>query len=260
MDLGLKGKTAIISGGASNIGYGITMAFAREGANVVIADLDEAQSNKAAEKARSFGVKAAVVLADATKREQVKAAFDKVISEFQRVDVLVNNVGWDKMAFFTETTPDIWDKIISINYRTGLNWVSVVLPHMSEKGGGAIVNIGSDAGRLGEVREAVYSGCKGAVIAFSKAIAREAGRFNVRVNVVCPALVVPETPEQVGDNSAWKAPPVPLEIVEKAVKTYPLRKGAAPKDIANAVVFLASDAAGLITGQTLSVDAGYAMV
>ncbi|MBI2854778.1 MAG: SDR family oxidoreductase [Chloroflexi bacterium] len=261
MDLGLKGKNVIISGGASNIGYGITLAFAKEGANVAIADIDEEQANRAAEKARSLGVKAMVVLADATSHDAVAAALKKVLGEFGKVDVLVNNVGWDRIAFFTETNPELWDRLLTINFKTDLNWISAVLPHMSQNGGGAIVNIGSDAGRLGEAREAVYSGCKGAVIAFSKAIAREAGRFNIRVNVVCPSLVAPEKPEEVGAKSAWKEPPVPPEVLEKALKAYPLRKGAAPKDIASAVVFLASDtAAGIITGQTLSVDGGYAMV
>ena len=133
---------------------------------------------------------------------------------------------------------------------------------MIEQKSGAIVSIGSDAGRVGEPLEAVYAGTKGAVIALSKSIAKDVGRYGIRVNVVCPALVTPASPEEVGDGSAWKvAPPLTPEQIEQAVKFYPLRKIGKPKDVANAVVFLASDiAAGNITGQTLSVDGGFTML
>lgn len=259
MDLGLIGKTAIITGGASNIGRAISIAFLNEGTNIVIADLDEAQANKVAEPA---GNKAMVVKTDVTDYSQVEQLVQKTIERFGKIDVLVNCVGWDKLMPFKNTDPDLWNKIININYVSILNCFKLVLPHMTEQKSGAVVSISSDAGRVGEQMEAVYSGAKGAVIALSKSLAKENGRHGIRINVVCPGLVVPNSPEETGDGSAWKvAPPLSGDQVEQAAKMYLLRKVGRPADIANAVVFLASDiAAGNITGQTLSVDGGFTTI
>ena len=179
MELGLKGKTVIITGGASNIGRGITMCFAKEGTNLVIADLDEKQAGKVAEEVETFGSKAIAVKTDVTDYADVEAMVKKTIDEFGAVDVLINNVGWDLQQLFIDTTPDFWDKVIAINYRSVLNCTKAVLGHMIERNRGVILSTGSDAGRIGEFREAVYGGTKGAVIAFTKAVAREVGRYNV---------------------------------------------------------------------------------
>jgi 2-hydroxycyclohexanecarboxyl-CoA dehydrogenase len=262
LDLGLAGKTVIVTGGGSNIGRGITLGFAAEGANVAILELDPAQGEKVAAEARALGGKVIVIKTDVTDFNQVQQAIDNTVKEFGRIDVLVNNVGWDKMDFFTESTPELWDQLIVINYKSVLNCFKAVMPHMMQQSNGTIVSIGSDAGRVGEVREAVYAGCKGAVIALSKSVAREAGRYNIRINVVCPGVTPPVSPEDVGEKSGWKVPPISPDQLEKAIKSmYPLRKVGKPADVANAVLFLASDkAAGHITGQTLSVDGGYTMV
>ena len=263
MDLGLAGKAVIVTGGASNIGRAITLAFGKEKANVVIADLDIPQAEKVAKEVEALGGQALVVKTDVTKIDEVEAMVKQTVDKFGAVNVLVNNVGWDNLMLFTDTTPEFWDKVISLNYRSDLNCVKSVLPQMIQQKGGAIVNIGSDAGRVGEFREAVYGGCKGAVIAFSKAVARENGRYGIRVNIVCPGVTVPSKDEEIGDSSMWKSgikDAFSPEVQEKAAKSYALRRLGKPEEVANAVVFLASDAASFITGQTLSASGGYSMM
>ena len=262
MDLGLKGKTVIITGGASNIGRGIVLCFAREGANIVIVDLDEKQANKVAEEIEYRGSKVRVVKTDVTDYEAVEAMVKKIVGEFGAVDILINNVGWDVQQFFIDTGPDFWDKVININYRSVLNCTKAVLGHMIERKNGVILSTGSDAGRVGEFREAVYGGTKGAAIAFTKAVAREVGRFNVRLNVICPGVTIPQNEDDYGEESLWKLSRdfFTDEITEKIKKSYPLRRLGTADDIGNAMVFLASDAANFITGQTLSVSGGYSMV
>ena len=264
MDLGLKGKTVIVTGGGSNIGRATALTFAKEGSNVVIVDLDETQGKKVASEADALkaGGRTMVIKADVTNLEQVEAMFNKTLKEFGRVDVLVNNVGWDNLMLFVETTPDFWDKIIAINYKSVLNCIRTVLPHMIEQKSGSIVSIGSDAGRMGDQREAVYAGTKGAVISLTKSVARENGRFGIRLNVVCPGATIPYSDDEVGEQSMWKLG-VGLfsdEMREKWSKSYALRRLGTPQEVANAVVFLASDAASFITGQTLSASGGYSMM
>ena len=263
MELGLKGKSVIVTGGASNIGRGIVLAFAKEGCKIMIADLDEKQAQKVAAKAKELGSpKAIIAKTDVTKLDQVQAMVDKTIAEFGLVDILINNVGWDIQQLFVDTTPDFWDKIIAINYRSVLNCTKTVLVPMIKQGKGVIVTTGSDAGRVGEFKEAVYAGTKGAVIAFTKAVARETGKFGIRLNVVCPGLTLPSSADEYGEDTGWKLSRgfFTDEVVAKIAKNYPLRRVGASADIANAMVFLASDAASFITGQTLSVSGGYSMM
>lgn len=264
MDLGLKGKTVIVTGAGSNIGKAIALAFAKEGSNVVIAEIDEAQGKKVADQANALkaGGRSIVVKTDVTKLDAVEALVKKALDEFGKIDVLVNNVGWDKPQLFMETDPAFWDKVIALNYRSDLNCIKAVLPSMIEKKCGSIVSISSDAGRVGEFRESVYSGCKAGVIALSKAVAREVGRYGIRLNVVCPGVTVP-SPEDAGKESMWTADMTKLftpEALEKVAKSYPLRRTGKGEDVANAVLFLTSDAASFVTGQTLSVSGGYSMM
>ena len=261
MDLGLARKTVIVTGGASNIGRAISLAFAGEQATVVIADKDRGQGQKVADEANKLGGQAILIGVDLTNYDEVETLVKRVVGDYGRVDILVNNVGWDQLHPFAETTPDFWDTIIGINYKTVLSCTRVVLPYMIEQRSGAIVNIGSDAGRMGEYGEAVYSGCKGAVIALTKTVALEVGRYGIRVNVVSPGMTVPAGPEEIGENSGWKDAPFTTEQLEKAAKAYPLRKLGKPIDIANAVLFFASDvASGHITAQTLSVSGGFSRI
>jgi NAD(P)-dependent dehydrogenase (short-subunit alcohol dehydrogenase family) len=263
MDLGLSGKTVIVTGGGSNIGRAISLTFAREGANVVIAELKKEFGAKVAGEANALkaGGRCVVIETDVTKVEAVEAMVKQTLDEFGKIDVLVNNVGWDQVMLFTETTPDFWDKVISINYKSVLNCTKAVLPHMIERKSGSIVNIGSDAGRIGEFKEAVYGGCKGAVIAFTKAVAREVGRYGIRLNVVCPGLTVPGD-EEIGSGSMWKITKefFTPEVLQKAAQSYALRRVGKAQEVANVVVFIASDAASFVTGQTISVSGGYTMM
>lgn len=265
MELGLAGKTVIVTGGGSNIGRGIAVAFGEERANVTIADINEGDAQKVADQIKSGGGQAKAVKTDVTSYESVQAMVKAVLDEFGQVDVLVNNVGWDDFTPFLNITPDRFDRYLNINLRSVINCMHAVLPSMTERKSGRIVSIGSDAGRIGEFRESIYSACKAGVIGLSKVVAKEMGRYGITVNVVCPGVTLSE--ETVGENSMFRQdwfkdfPLSTPEGREKLAKTsYPLRRLGKPEDIANAVLFLASDAAGWITGQTLSVSGGYSMI
>jgi 2-hydroxycyclohexanecarboxyl-CoA dehydrogenase len=246
----LKGKCAIVTGGAMGIGRAIVDYFAKAGANVLIADINE---DKASEAARELGNNVLAQKTDITDLTSVKNAVQKAINAFGKIDILVNNAGWDEIRFFLQTTPEFWDKVIAINYKGVLNTTFAVLPQMIEKKSGAIVNVASDAGRVGSSGEAVYAGCKAGVIAFSKTIAREHARDNIRVNVVCPGPT--ETP--LFEN--LKRDETGAKILSSMDKFIPLRRLGKPDDLAPAVAFLASDEASFITGQVLSISGGLTM-
>ena len=264
MDLGLKDQSVVVTGGGSNIGRAIVLGFAREGARITIGDIDTVQAERTAELARGLGAGAVqVVRTDVTDLAQVQALFAAANEQHGPVDALVNNVGWDKLMFFTQSTPDLWQKLIQINYVGVLNCTKTALDLMIKQNGGAIVSISSDASRQGEPREAVYGGLKAAVNSFMKTIAKENGRYGIRCNVVCPGLTMPEQETEVGGTSMWAdaASMFTPEQVEKVAKSLPLRKIGRPGDIANAVLFFASPvAAGHVTGQVLSVSGGYSMI
>lgn len=263
MDLGLKDKAIIVTGGGSNIGRAIVLAFAREGAKVMIGDIDVQQAEAVAAEAREAGAAAVDVAAcDVTDLTQVQAMFKQTTDAFGGLDVLINNVGWDQLMFFTQTTPDLWEKIIRINFVGVLNCTYTALAIMAPQNHGAIVSISSDASRQGEPREAVYGGMKAGINSFMKTIAKENGRNGIRCNVVCPGVTIPADDAEVGANSMWvnKDSMFTAEQLEKVAKSLPLKKIGRPEDVANAVVFLASSAAGHVTGQVLSVSGGYSMI
>jgi 2-hydroxycyclohexanecarboxyl-CoA dehydrogenase len=254
----------VVSGGGSNIGRAIALAFSRERANVVVAEIDEGQGAKTAAEATALGATAIAVRTDVTRWESVQAMVRAVEERFGRVDVLVNNVGWTRDALFVEKTRDEWEREVQINLWGMINCTRAVLDGMIARKGGAIVSMGSDAGRMGEFREGVYGACKAGVIALSKSIAREVGKFGIRLNVVCPGMTMPRSDDDIGElsmwnaqeNRAWRTPDMQARIA----KAYPLRRVATPEDVTGAVVFLASDAASFITGQTVSVSGGYTMM
>ncbi len=264
MDLGFSGKSVIVTGGGSNIGRSIVLGFAAEGAHLTVGDIDVEQAGKVAEAARKAGAGSVeVVPTDVTDMEQVANLVETAVGNHGTVDVLVNNVGWDKLMFFTQTDPEFWQKVIQINYVGMLNCTKTVLDVMIEKQRGAIVSISSDASRQGEPKEAVYGGVKAAINSFMKSIARENGRFGIRCNAVCPGLTIPEEDQEVGSTSMWvnKDDMFTEDQLVKVANNMPLRKIGRPRDVANAVLFLASDlAAGHVTGQVLSVSGGYSMV
>ena len=264
MELGLAGKTVIVTGGGSNIGRGISLAFARERVNLTIADIDEGQAQKTATSAEELGAKTLVVKTDVSNWDHVQAMVQKTLDTFGHIDVLVNNVGWTVERLFVEKPRAEWEREIQLNLWSAINCTRAVLDPMIAQKKGAVVSIGSDAGRMGEFREAVYAACKAGVMGLTKTLAREVGRHGIRLNVVCPGTTMPSDSEEIGETSmwagsfgsGWNTP----EMRERIAKAYPLRRIGRPDDVANAVVFLASDAASFITGQTLSVSGGYTMM
>ena len=263
--LGLEGKTAVVTGGGSNIGRGIVLAFVKQGTNVAIAELDEAQGAKVAEEANALGGgKVEYIKTDVTDWDSVQAMVKETLGKFDQIDILVNVVGWVRDEFFVSKSREEWEKEIARNFWSDINCTRAVLDHMIERKYGKIISISSDAARVGQLREVVYSGCKGGVISMTKSLAREVGRYGINVNAICPGVVVPASRDVITSESMWTEEMMKIfgtpEAKEKMAKGYPLGRLGTPDDIANAVLFLASDRASYITGQTLSVDGGYAMV
>jgi 2-hydroxycyclohexanecarboxyl-CoA dehydrogenase len=263
MDLNLTGKTVIVTGGASNIGRGIVLAFAKEKANIVIADIAEADAQKVVEQANQAGAKAIAIKADATDFNSATAMVKSTLEQFGQVDVLVNNAGGGSPRPFHKKPLADWDKELDVNLRTTLNCTRAVLDHMIGRKYGKIVNISSDAGRMGGYMVSIYAAGKGGVIAFTKALARELGPYSINVNVICPGIIVPDKPEDLSDTSMLKGSMAFLlapDVLKEQVRDYPLGRPGKPSDIANLAVFLASDASSFITGQTISVDGGWTMM
>jgi 2-hydroxycyclohexanecarboxyl-CoA dehydrogenase len=265
MELNLAGKSVIVTGGGSNIGRAIGLAFAREGVHLTVADIDENQGRKVVGEAKRLGAASATLVpTDVTRWESVQAMVRDVEARAGRVDVLVNNVGWVRDALFMEKTRDEWEREVQINLWGMINCTRAVLDGMVARKGGAIVSLGSDAGRIGEFREGVYGACKAGIMALSKSIAREVGKFGIRLNVVCPGMTMPQGDDDVGGLSMWNAPEnrawMNPEMKARMAKAYALRRVGRAEDVTGAVLFLASDQASFITGQTLSVSGGYTML
>ena len=250
----LKGKTIMVTGGAQGIGKAISSVLAGQGARVAIVDIDETVAGQTADEINRQKETAMAVQVDITDPEKVKQAVARVRQQFGVVDVLVNNAGWDRMIPFVETTPDFWDKVIDINYKGVLNCVYAVLPDMIAKNRGKVINIASDAARVGSTGESVYAGAKGAVISFSKSLAREVARNQITVNVICPGPTDTPLTRQMQAESEFAQ-----KILAKMDRVIPLGRTGTPGEIAAAVVFLASAEADFITGQTLSVSGGLTM-
>jgi 2-hydroxycyclohexanecarboxyl-CoA dehydrogenase len=247
-------RVAFVSGAARGIGRAIAARLAAEGRAVAIGDLLEAEAREAvAEIERKGGTGIAVTL-DVTLPDSVAAAIDETTARLGPIDVLVNNAGWDEHHRFLETDEPFWDRVIEVNFKGCLRLTKAVLPGMVERRWGRVVNIGSDAGRVGSSLESVYSGAKGAVIAFTKTIAREVARDGVTANAVCPGPT--ETP-LLAEITAGEAGAKVIDAIKRAV---PMKRLGTPEDVAAAVTFLASEDAGFITGQTLSVSGGLTMV
>ena len=262
MDLGLAGKSVIVTGGANNIGRGIVAEFVREGSRVLIADID---ANGAEQVAREMGGETRAHRTDVSDWTSTQAMVAAAIAAFGGVDVLVNCAGGTIDRLFMEKPRSEWEREIAINMWGFINCTRAVLDHFVERGSGAVVSISSDAGRMGEWRETVYSGTKAGIIAMSKSLARELGRSGIRFNVVCPGFVPGrrEAGGDFGEGSMWsgaQGEQFPEELLGKIAKGYPLRRLGTPEDMAPAVCFLASEKASYITGQTLSVSGGYTMM
>lgn len=247
----LKDKVAIVTGAAQGIGRAIAMRLADEGAKVAVCDIQEDVANRTAGEIRAAGGLAHAIRLDVTSLESAVAAVAQVERELGPLGILANNAGWDKLEPFIESTPETWDKVIAINFRGVLNCCKAAVPRMIEHGRGKIVSIASDAGRVGSLGEAVYSGCKGGIIAFSKTLARELARNNINVNVVCPGPT-----DTALLRGVMESRPKVLEAMQRGI---PLRRLGKPEDLAGAVAFFASPDADFATGQVISVSGGLTM-
>lgn len=247
-------RVALVTGGGSGIGRQICLALAADGRKVAVADIATDGAAETASQIEAAGGTAIAVTMDITSSDSVQDGRLQVVDELGEVQVLVNCAGWDVLMPFLDTDEDFWDKVIEINYKGALRTAHACLPSMIDGGWGRVVNIASDAARVGSSLEAVYSGAKGGVISFTKTLAREMARKGVTANVVCPGPT--DTPLLEGivaasDNGE--------KVIGAMARAVPMKRVGQPQEVASAVAYFASEDAGFITGQTLSVSGGLTM-
>jgi 2-hydroxycyclohexanecarboxyl-CoA dehydrogenase len=245
---------ALVTGGARGIGGAIARGLAQDGMATVIADIRIEQARDNADSITESGHTALAVEVDVRDTASVAAGVQVAREAYGDIDVLVNVAGWDELKPFVDTDEQFWQEVLEINFKGGLRLTHALLPSMIERRWGRIVNISSDAGRVGSSLESVYAGAKGAVISFTKTIARETARLGVTANVVCPG---PTDTEMLQDVAA--AHEDAEKVLERMARAVPMKRLGKPEDIAAAVRFFASEGAGYITGQTLSVSGGLTM-
>jgi 2-hydroxycyclohexanecarboxyl-CoA dehydrogenase len=251
---GLQNKTVIVTGGGGGIGGATCRRFGETGSRVAVFDINaESAAETAADITKAGGV-AQAFRCDITDHEGVKAAVAAAEAALGPISILVNNAGWDVFRLFKDTTPADWQKLIAINLTGALNMHHAVLPGMLERRHGRIVNIASDAARVGSSGEAVYAACKAGLVGFSKTIAREHARHGITVNVVCPGAT---NTALFADYKRGAGNPEKLE--EAFRRATPMGRIGEPEDLPGAILFFASDDAAYITGQVLSVSGGLTM-
>jgi 2-hydroxycyclohexanecarboxyl-CoA dehydrogenase len=246
--MSLKNQLAVVTGAASGIGAAAAGKLAEAGATVIVADIQVDKGEARAAELRAAGHAAHFVRVDLTDGGSVDAFAADVQARFGTVDVLVNNAGWGRAAPFWEGTPEFWQQMIALNLMGPMRLTKALLPPMMQRGRGRIVNISSDAGRVGSLGETVYSATKGGLIAFTKSLARETARYGIAVNCVCPGPT---------DTPLMNA--VPDKIKDALTKAIPLRRLGKPEEVADAVLFFSGDGAAYVTGQVLSVSGGLTM-
>jgi 2-hydroxycyclohexanecarboxyl-CoA dehydrogenase len=251
---GLSGKTVIVTGGGGGIGGATCRRFAAEGAVVAVFDINLASAERTVAAIAAEGGKATAFACDIADHAAVGAAVAEVTASLGPIDVLVNNAGWDIFKPFLKTSPDDWQKLIAINLTGPLNMHHAVLPQMVERRSGRVVNIASDAARVGSSGEAVYAACKAGLLGLSKTLAREHARDGITFNVVCPG---PTDTQLLGDFITAAGNPEKLK--EAFRRSIPLGRIGAPGDLPGAICFFASEDAAFITGQVLSVSGGLTM-
>ncbi len=248
---GLEGKNIIVTGGGSGIGRAICHRLAEAGVKVGVFDLNPEGADETITAIAGNGGSASAFTADVGDYDACKGAVAAFEDGVGPTDALVNNAGWDKAMPFLQSDPELWHKLVAINFYGPINMCHVVLPGMVERGGGKIVSLSSDAGRVGSSGESVYSGCKGGVIAFSKTLAREHARHKINVNVLCPGPTDTPLFQHAMEGNQ--------KLGDALIRAIPMRRLAAPEDHAGMVAFLCSDEAGFITGQVISVSGGLTM-
>jgi len=260
----LDGKVALVTGGGRGIGRGISLVLAREGAAIVIADIDGANAAATAEELRAAGTRVLVVACDVTSAESAQAAVAAAIREMGGVDILVNNAGvvGNHVGGASIDEHD-WDMCYEVNLKGTWLMSRAVTPHFKERGGGKIVNIASIAGRMGGAGMAHYNASKAGVINLTQSLALDLGPSNINVNAVCPGLLWTDMWRQLEAMIGRDDTPEVVDrrqVFERFIAANcPLRREQTPEDIGNAVAFLASEEARNITGQSLNVDGGIRM-
>jgi 2-hydroxycyclohexanecarboxyl-CoA dehydrogenase len=241
----LDEKIALVTGGASGIGKATVMAFARAGATVICADIDAARGAELNKETAGTNLKIDFAAIDMSNPETIRVAAAEVLKRYPRVDILVNGAGWGDIQPYLQNSPDFINRVIAINLAGPAHLTQVLLPPMIAANGGKIINIASDAGRVGSSGETVYAGAKGGLIAFTKSLAREVARYSINVNCVCP-----------GPTDTPMLATRPEKLREAFLKAIPFRRFAKPEEIADAVLFFASPQANYVTGQVMSVSGG----
>jgi 2-hydroxycyclohexanecarboxyl-CoA dehydrogenase len=245
----LDGKTALVTGGVSGIGKATALEFARQGAKVIVADINQDGGAAIETEAKAAGLAIEYATLDLADLASVDACAAGVLGRYGRVDILVNAAGWDRIHPFLENTSDFMDRVLAINLRGPIGMTQKLVPAMAANGYGKIVNVASDAGRVGSLGETVYASAKGGIIAFTKSLARETARYHITVNCVCPGPT---------DTPLFHAQPEKVKLaLEKAI---PFRRIAQPQELADAILFFASSRSDYVTAQILSVSGGLTMV
>jgi len=247
-------RVALVTGGGSGIGRAISRSLGNSGHLVIVTDIDADGAESTRREIVSGNGKAVAVTMDVTSPDSVASTIAGIIDEHAGIHVLVNCAGWDALMPFVDTDEAFWERIIGLNFKAVLRTTHAVLPHMIERQWGRLINIGSDAGRVGSSLEAVYSGAKGGVIAFTKTIAREVARKGVTANCVCPGPTQTRLLDEIaaaGDDGE--------RVLDAMARSVPMKRLGTPEDVAAVVDFLATDEAGYVTGQTISVSGGLTM-
>jgi len=247
--MNFQGKTVLVTGAASGIGSAIVTAFVEAGARVILTDINTTAGESATATLKTKAYDVTFMALDVTQLTSAEQVANHVRTHFGQLDVLVNAAGWDIIEPFMENTPEYWNKIVALNFMGPVNVTRALLPLLIESGSGRIVNVGSDAGRVGSFGETVYAGAKGGVIALTKSLAREMTRKNVRVNCVCPGPT--DTPLFATHSQKMR---------DALIGAIPMKRLGLPAEVADAVLFFASDRSSFVTGQVLSVSGGLTMV
>jgi 2-hydroxycyclohexanecarboxyl-CoA dehydrogenase len=264
MDLGHAGARVVVTGAGANIGRGIAHVFAREGARVLVVDIDADQAERVAGELQGLGAKdAAALTVDLTVEGAGRAVTDRIVRLWGGIDVLVNNAGWSKPGWFAEQTDrELWHRTVDVNLLAAVDCTQAALGPMRQAGRGSVVFLSSDAA-FGAIRQGIYGSTKAALIALARTVAREHGRHGIRSNVIAPGLVVPPDDVPVGEHSVWAAGNDSMFTagqVDSVLRTQALRRPTTPEDIGNAVAWVSSEvAARQVTGQVIAVGGGSAM-